>query len=396
MQHKAPAISERLRSAWRRLRGITSDPLVALMAPLVSVPRVASTANAETSSATAKLSGPLALALQGGGAHGAFTWGVLDRLLEEPGIRLEAASGASAGALNAAMLAAGYLDGGPEGARARLKAFWDKVTRLARLSPLQPTPFERLTPGWNPEWSFPTMALDLLLRFAAPYQLNPLGLNPLCEILVELIDFERLRRPEAIRLFVAATNVVTSEVRIFTNAELSPEVLLASACLPAVQQAVRLDDGYYWDGGFSANPPLLPLVEHCEADDILLVRLNPAREEGVPVDPHTIRSRLNHIAFESPLKRELDSLAWLRRMAAESGSKGSRLARRLASLRLHTIAEDEVMQKLGSASKLYPDERLVRYLETVGREAAERWLAPFAAKKALPACPERNTLDRAG
>lgn len=315
---------------------------------------------------------PLALALQGGGAHGAFSWGVLDRLVETPSFRIEAISGASAGALNAAVFAAGYLDGGAEGARQRLEAFW---RRVARLGSVQPTALERMMLGWNADWSLSHHLLDRISRLASPYQLNPLGLNPLGDILAELIDFKRLRQDKTLRLFIAATNVETGAGRLFTNEELSPEVLLASASLPTVHQAVKLDDGHYWDGGFSANPPLLPLLEHGEAADILLVRINPASESGVPVTARGIQGRLKRLVFEAPLKRELATLAWLRRSLADAPARDGRLGRRLAALRLHVIGEDEVMRKLGSASKLYPDWRLLSRLKEVGRGAAERWLA---------------------
>ncbi|MFI4988430.1 MAG: patatin-like phospholipase family protein, partial [Alphaproteobacteria bacterium] len=256
---------------------------------------------------------PLALALQGGGAHGAFTWGVLDRLLEAPGCRIAGISGTSAGALNAAVLAAGYLEGGPAAARERLASLWGRLAGLARFSPLQQTPLETLLLGRASEWSFSHTVFEAAQRLLSPYQLNPLGLNPLRDILVELIDFEALRTSSAIRLIIAATNVETGEARLFTNEELSPEVLLASACLPTLYPAVKLDGAYYWDGGFAANPPILPLVEACPVEDIVLVRLSPRFEKGVPTSARGIQSRLSRIAFDSPLKSELAALAWLRR-----------------------------------------------------------------------------------
>jgi NTE family protein len=380
------------------------------LAGLKSLPGLKSMARAQTSQAgrparrapqpLGRILPPLALALQGGGAHGAFTWGVLDRLLEEPGLRIAAASGASAGALNAAVLASGHLEGGAEGARARLRSFWDRVSQLARLMPRQANPFEHVAPAWNADWSMPNSALDLLMRFASPYQFNPLGLNPLRDILVELIDFDRLRSRKAMRLFIAATNIETSAGRIFTNAELTPEVLLASACLPTLHQAVRLDDGYYWDGGFTANPPILPLIEHGTADDVVLVRVNPTREEGVPMDPHAIRARLSRIVFEAPLKRELELVDRLKRncVANDGGFvRGARdgLGAHLARLRLHTVADDDAMGRLGDASKLHPDGRLMQHLEAVGRAAAERWLEDFRAGLAARSAAA-DPLDRAG
>ena len=323
----------------------------------------------------------LALALQGGGAHGAFTWGVLDRLLEDGNAAIVAISGASAGAINGCVLAAGMLEGGPQTARERLDRLWRRLAELARFSPLRPTPFERLVLGRNSEWSFSHVAFDLVSRLYSPYQLNPLGLSPLRRLLVELIDFERLSDPAAIRLVVAATSVETGAARLFENAELSPDVLLASACLPTLYPAVKLDDGHYWDGGFTANPPLLPLVEAGGADDILIVRTNPTEELGVPTSARGIQARLSRIVFDSPLKRELEGIAWLRRAALKEGAALPAGARRLASLRLHSIGDDDVLAKLGNASKLHPDWPLVQALKEAGRSAAERWLVTAAWRR---------------
>jgi len=330
----------------------------------------------------------LLLALQGGGAHGAFTWGVLDRLLEED-LRIEAISGTSAGALNAVALAAGYAESGPQGARAKLEALWQAIVRAGRFNPLQPTALERFALGWNADSAFSQVLLDLWARIVSPYQANPLGVDPLREIVVELIDFESLRKPDAIRLFIAATRVESGASRIFTNDEISTDVVVASACLPTVHQAIRLDDGHYWDGGFSANPPLLPLIEYSDAADLALVRLNPSYEQGVPVTASEIQARINRIVFEAPLKRELDVLASLRRGFAESGVTETPLARRLAALRLHEIAADDVMRKLGTSSKLHPDMLLVRYLKGVGRESAGRYIAALG-QSALPRRPAND------
>ena len=320
----------------------------------------------------------LALALQGGGAHGAFTWGVLDRLLENNSRTIDAISGTSAGAINAAIFAAGYLDGGAGGARDRLDRFWHKLADLARLNPLQPTPFEIMALGRNIELSFAHILRDVMLQMFSPYQLNPLDLNPLRDLLVRFIDFKRLQESDAPRLFIAATNVETGEPSIFSNAELSPDVLLASACLPALHQAVRLADGYYWDGGFTANPPLLALVEGSVADEILIVRLNPQSERSLPVTAPGIQSRVNRIIFDAPLKRELEMIERLRFMAHDGGAARSPLGRRLAALTLHTISEDDVMSELGAASKLHPNWELVKYLKDVGRSACARWLGELA------------------
>ena len=335
-----------------------------------------------------------ALALQGGGAHGAFTWGALDRLLAEPHLAIAGISGTSAGAFNAAALASGYLAGGPEGAQKTLAELWRRVAQLAPFSPTRITPLERLVAGWNADWTPTHIFFDLASRLLSPYQLNPLGLDPLRHILVELVNFDGLKRPEAIPLFIAATNLRDGGRRIFTNAELSPDVLIASACLPTVHHAVKLDDGYYWDGGFSANPPLLPLLEHCDTSAIVLVHVNPMTEPDLPVTARGIQARLNNIVFNGPLKRELEMISWLQCAIEGTGGKDSPLGRRLAQLKIHSIGADELMRRLGTASKLNPDWRFVTYLKDAGGQAAERWLedafgASVEQPNAAAPAPER-------
>lgn len=316
----------------------------------------------------------IALALQGGGAHGAFTWGVLDRILDDAGVRIEAISGTSAGAINAAILASGFAEGGATAAKESLRLFWKTLTQHARVSPLQPTPLESVAFGRDQELSFSYMWRDMVSRVVSPYQFNPLDLNPLRDVLTRFVDIEAVRKPDAIRLFVAATNAETGDCRIFTNEELSLDVLLASACLPNVSQAVKLDDGWYWDGGFTANPPVLPLIEATTAPDVVVVRLNPSSEQGLPVTAPKIQSRVSRIVFDAPLKHELETLERLRALAVQTGER-SRTARRFAEIRLHTIAEDELMLDLGHASKLHPDARLVRVLFEKGYAAGAAWLA---------------------
>ena len=236
----------------------------------------------------------LNLALQGGGAHGAFTWGVLARLLEA-GIRIEGISGASAGALNAVALAAGWLRGGAAGAVQALDELWREIGRLAQLSPLR-------------AGGLTQMAADFAAQYLSPYQLNPLGANPLRAVLERLVDFERLRAVATPRLFIAATSVATGRARIFRNTELSVDAVLASTCLPQLHPAVTIDGEAYWDGGFSANPPLIALVEGSRARDLVLVQINPMRAERMPRTPLEIRNRVAEIAFGRPLAEELERL----------------------------------------------------------------------------------------
>jgi NTE family protein len=205
-------------------------------------------------------------ALQGGGAHGAFTWGVLDRLLEEPWLRIDGISGTSAGAMNAAVLIDGHADKGADGARTALENFWQRVSRAAQLSPLRRTPLDVLLGRWTLDHSPVFVAMDLMARLFSPYDLSPGGANPLRNILAETVDFERLAQA-SIKIFVTATNVRTGRGRVFRNSEITPDVLLASACLPTLFQAIEIDGESYWDGGYSGNPTITPLVRECNSKD---------------------------------------------------------------------------------------------------------------------------------
>ncbi len=214
------------------------------------------------------------LALQGGGSHGAFTWGVLDRLLEEPWLRIEGISGTSAGAMNAAVLVDGHAEGGADGARARLELFWKRVSDGARFSPFRRSPLDVLLGRWTLDTSPLYLAFDLMARVFSPYDLNPRGVNPLTGILADCIDFKRVARAP-IKLFVTGTNVRTGRGRVFRNAELTPDVLLASACLPTMFQAIEIDGEAYWDGGFAGNPTITPLIRECASSDTILIQVNP-------------------------------------------------------------------------------------------------------------------------
>jgi len=312
------------------------------------------------------------LALQGGGSHGAFTWGVLDRLLEEPWLRIEAVSGTSAGAMNAAVLADGWTSGGAAGARAALDAYWESVAGAAAFSPLQRTPLDRLLGRWTLDSSPAFIAFDLMSRLVSPYQLNPSGFNPLTAILDKSIDFERLPR-SPIKLFVTATNVRTGRGRIFRNAELTPAVLLASACLPTLFQAVEIDGEPYWDGGFAGNPTITPLVRESNAHDTILVQINPRERPGTPRSATEILNRLNEVSFNATLMKELRMIALLRQVADPGLGEGARWA----GMRMHRIMT-EMMAELGYSSKLNGERALLYMLRTEGRRAASAFLDAHA------------------
>jgi NTE family protein len=309
------------------------------------------------------------LALQGGGSHGAFTWGVLDRLLEEPWLRIEAISGTSAGAMNAALVADGWTQGGAQAARAHLETYWRRVSQASMFSPFQRSPLDRLMGRWTLDMSPVYVAMDLMARVLSPYDLNPLGLNPLRRILVETIDFESLARAP-IRLFITATSVRTGRGRIFRNAEITPDVLLASACLPTMFQAVEIDGEHYWDGGYAGNPTLTPLVRESDAHDTILVQINPRERATPPRTASEILNRLNEISFNSPLMKELRMIALLREVADPGHGEGARWA----EMRTHRIMTD-VLAKFGASSKLNAEWGFISLLKQEGRKSADAFLA---------------------
>ena len=247
---------------------------------------------------------PIDLALQGGGSHGALTWGVLDRLLEEERLDIIAISGTSAGAMNAAVLADGFTEGGAAGARAALRSYWREVSRAAALSPLQRSPLDRMMGRWTLDTSPAYIAMDLMSRVLSPYDLNPLAYNPLRNILNQSIDFARLGR-SPIKLFVTATSVRTGRGRIFRNADITADVLLASACLPTMFRAIEIDGEPYWDGGYAGNPTITPLIRESDAHDTILVQINPRERRDTPRTASEILNRLNEISFNAPLMKEL-------------------------------------------------------------------------------------------
>ena len=308
------------------------------------------------------------LALQGGGSHGAFTWGVLDRLLEESWLRIAGISGTSAGAMNAAVLADGWTEGGAAGARIALERFWQRVSEAAAFSLLQRSPIDRLMGRWTLDTSPAYVAMDLISRVLSPYVLNPLGFNPLRRVLAESIDCTRLAR-SSIKLFITATSVRTGRGRIFRNAEITADVLLASACLPTMFRAVEIDGEAYWDGGLTGNPTITPLVRETDAHDSILVQINPRERAETPRTAADILNRLNEISFNSPLMKELRMIALLRQAADPGTGEGSRWAQ----MRTHRIMTD-MLAKIGASSKLNAEWDFVAMLRTEGRRAAGAFL----------------------
>jgi len=309
------------------------------------------------------------LALQGGGSHGAFTWGVLDRLLEERSLHIEAISGTSAGAMNAAVMVAGHADGGPESARTALEAFWRRVSQAAAFSPLQRSPMDVLLGNWSLNHSPAYLAFDLMARVFSPYDVAFGALNPLAKVLSESIDFSRLATAP-VKLFITATNVGSGRPRVFRNAELSSNVLLASACLPTMFQAVEIDGEAYWDGGYSGNPTMTPLVQECVSDDTILVAINPVERPGVPKSAREILNRLNEVSFNAVLLKELRMMALLRKVASADDAEIAHWSR----MRIHMIRSD-MLVALDSSSKLNAEWAFLCLLRDEGRRAADAFLA---------------------
>jgi NTE family protein len=313
------------------------------------------------------------LALQGGGAHGAFTWGVLDRLLEEEWLNYDGISGTSAGAMNAAVMASGFAKGGRDGAREALAAFWRRVSDAAAFSPFRRTPLDVMLGRWSLDNSPLFIAMDLMSRVFSPYELAPYAANPLEPILAEQVDFGAVAHGP-IKLFVTATNVRTGRGRVFRKHDLTTKALLASACLPTLFQAVEIDGEPYWDGGYSGNPTLTPLVRECDPGDLVIVPINPVERPGTPMSARDILNRLNEVSFNSSLLKELRMIALLRQALPQgSDVQLSGDAARWAQMRVHVVPND-VMAELGYSSKLNAEWEFLTMLRDEGRRAAQRFL----------------------
>jgi NTE family protein len=316
---------------------------------------------------------PISLALQGGGAHGAFEWGVLDRLLEDGRVSIQAVTGASAGAMNGAVLAAGLLDGGPAGARTKLEAFWRGVSHATNPFGKLGDWTEAFAPGWlrsTPGWRL----AETWAQSLSPYEFNPFNFNPLREALTGVVDFTVLRERSPIALYVSATAVLKGESRIFRTQELTADHLLASACLPQLFQAVMIDGEPYWDGGYLANPALWPLFYDPTPADILLVNLNPFARKTTPKTPTEIVDRLNEITFNAPLVAELRAIAFVQELIRD-GLLTEKARGRYRHMLVHAIGADAWLDDLGMDSKFDTRWEFLTELKARGRRAGGAWLA---------------------
>jgi len=308
------------------------------------------------------------LALQGVGSHGAFTWGVLDRLLEEERLALDGISAASAGAVNAVVLAYGLAVGGREGAKRSLDRYWRRLSEMASASIFQPSLLDKMYGNFALDHSPGYVLVDTLSQVFSPYQLNPLNYNPFKELLEEVIDFELLRRQQAVKLFLCATNVRSGKVKIFSCEELRSDHVVASSCQPLTMHAVEIDGEYYWDGGFMANPALFPVIYACQARDIILVHLTPTERPENPTTSRAILSRMQEVTFNSSVMREMRVVAFVTKLIDDGKIVGGK------RMLIHTIDGEDVIGAFSNSSKMNADWDFLLHLHKIGRQRADNWL----------------------
>lgn len=313
----------------------------------------------------------LDIALQGGGSHGAFTWGVLDRLLEEDSIEIKGISGTSAGAMNAVALAQGLAQRSRDAAKDCLESYWTAVSEAAQYSPIQRSLWDRMAGRWSLDSSPSYVLSQYFTRTFSPYQFNLFDINPLKDIVSGCFDFDVVNAAAYPRLFLGATNVRTGRPKIFRQPDITADAVMASACLPFLFKAVEIDGEAYWDGGYMGNPPLFPLIDETGARDILLVQINPFRRDTIPTTAAEIENRLNEITFNGSLIKELRSAAYLWELINDENL--DRAAYRDA--RLHMISAEQEMQTLSASSKLNAERAFLLHLRELGRETADAWLS---------------------
>jgi NTE family protein len=318
------------------------------------------------------------LAIQGGGAHGAFGWGVIDRLLEDGRIKFEGICGTSAGSMNAVVLAYGNLVGGRGGARLALHHFWKKISEAgAKYSPMRQTPWEYFLSHQNNQWNMDNaityQMFDLATRMFSPYQFNPTNFNPLRQVLETSVDFAALDACPVTKLFLSTTKVRTGKVRVFKTNEITADVVMASACLPQLFQAVKIDEEYYWDGGYMGNPALFPVFYHTDSRDLMIIHINPLDRDKLPQTSAEITNRLNEITFNSSLLNEMRAIAFVTKLIEEDWIKEEH-KNKLKHLFMHSIRADDILCDLSVASKFNTDWHFLLYLRDLGRGAAENWL----------------------
>ncbi|TAF32873.1 MAG: patatin-like phospholipase family protein [Cytophagales bacterium] len=310
------------------------------------------------------------LALQGGGSHGAFTWGVLERFLEDERISFEGICGTSAGAVNAAVLAYGLTSGGRSRAIELLEQLWQRISVAQWFSPLQPSLTDRLIGDGSMKFSPMYHWTEFMLSLFPPHSMNPMNFNPLELILSDMIDFEVLSQCQEIKLFVCATNVKTSRVKVFRTPEITVKTILASACLPTYFQSVQIGEDYYWDGGYAGNPPVFPLIDHTKSPDILVVQIDPIRTETLPLTVDEIRDRINELSFNMSLMYEMRKINFVQKLL----DKGINFGDKFRDVYIHHIHPHDYFKGMGTDSKFNADWQYLNRLRNIGRNVADEWI----------------------
>lgn len=337
-----------------------------------------------TTNGKAEETKPINVALQGGGSHGAFSWGVLDRLLEDGRLDIAAVSGTSAGAMNAVALADGWVRDGADGARQKLHDLWRAIALKGRFSPVRRAPWDVLWGNWSIENTPGYIWYDMVSRSLSPYLANPLNVNPLRDVVEAEINFDNVRSRKAIKLFISATNVETGQLRVFDHNEITLDVVMASACLPQIFQAVEIEGKPYWDGGYGGNPAIFPFFDQAATEDVLLVQINPVVREETPKTANEIQNRIDEITFNAALLREFRAIAFIKEMIAS----GRLPHGEYRDIRMHRIDADEAFKNLSASSKINAEWAFLEYLRDLGRNAAGDWL-----EENFDAIGKRGTLD---
>lgn len=317
------------------------------------------------------------LALQGGGAHGAFAWGVLDQICQDGRLVIDGLSACSAGAMNASVYTYGKMKGGPEGARKALHDFWLDISEQGqKYSPIKPSPWERFFFGWsNLDETFSYLAFENFTKLFSPYQFNPTNANPLRDVLKRHVNFDEIVHAKCTKLFISATNVRTNKIKLFHGHQLSLDAVMASACLPMLFQAVEIHGEAYWDGGYMGNPALYPLVYDTDTEDIVIVHINPIVRNEIPKSAREIFNRINEISFNSSLLRELRAIEFAKRLVEDEMIKSEfRGHFKFNKLNVHSIRADEIMREYHVATKFSPDWDFLCHLRDRGREVAAQWI----------------------
>lgn len=313
----------------------------------------------------------VSIALQGGGSHGSFAWGVLDRLLEDGRFDIQGISGTSAGGMNAAATVQGLIQGGNERARSLLKDFWSETSRLAsKISPFQQSPYDKMSKNYNLNHSPGYMMATHFQNYLSPYDTNPLNLNPFKNFITDFFDFKAVRESSDKKIFLGATHVLNGKIKVFTNKDFTPEALMASACLPFLFQAVKVDGEYYWDGGYIANPAIFPLIYECDSKDIIVVQLRNSNCTDVPKTKDEIDNRLKEITYNGCLVHEMRAIYFITKLIDEGKIKDPSIKR----MNIHLIKNDSSFKGLNLSSALNSDWDFLTYLYEEGRKTAEEWI----------------------